>query len=70
MHHRPRFPTPLNLGYVIEVLEKGCYVAFDTIGIEIVVKDRTKAAMVIGLIGLGYEKRILLSHRSACTRGR
>ena len=51
-----------NLGYIVEVLEKGCYVAFDTIGIEIVVKDRTKAAMVIGLIGLGYEKRILLSH--------
>ena len=51
-----------NLGYVVEVLEKGCYVAFDTIGIEIVVTDRTKAAMVIGLIGLGYERRILLSH--------
>ena len=51
-----------NLGYIVEVLEKGCYVAFDTIGIEIVVKDRTKAAMVIGLIGLGYEKQILLSH--------
>ena len=51
-----------NLGYVVEVLEKGCYVAFDTIGIEIVVTDRTKAAMVIGLIGLGYEKQILLSH--------
>ena len=51
-----------NLGYIVEVLERGCYVAFDTIGIEIVVKDRTKAAMVIGLIGLGYEKQILLSH--------
>ena len=51
-----------NLGYVVEVLEKGCYVAFDTIGIEIVVTDRTKVAMVIGLIGLGYEKQILLSH--------
>ena len=50
------------LGYIVEVLERGCYVAFDTIGIEIVVKDRTKAAMVIGLIGLGYEKQILLSH--------
>ena len=51
-----------NLGYIIEVLEKGCYVAFDTIGIEVVVSDRAKAAMVIGLIGLGYEKQILLSH--------
>lgn len=51
-----------NLGYIIEVLEQGCYVAFDTIGIEVVVSDRAKAAMVIGLIGLGYEKQILLSH--------
>ena len=51
-----------NLGYIIGVLEKGCYVAFDTIGIEVVVSDRAKAAMVIGLIGLGYEKQILLSH--------
>lgn len=51
-----------NLGYIIEVLERGCYVAFDTIGIEVVVTDRTKAAMVTGLIGLGYERQILLSH--------
>lgn len=51
-----------NLGYIIEVLEQGCYVAFDTIGIEVVVSDRAKAAMVMGLIGMGYEKQILLSH--------
>ena len=51
-----------NLAYIVEILEQGCYVAFDTIGIEIVVTDRAKAAMVIGLIGLGYEKQVLLSH--------
>ena len=36
--------------------------AFDTIGIQTVVSDRTNAAMVAGLLGLGYQDRILLSH--------
>ena len=47
---------------MLEVLERGCYVAFDTIGIQTVVSDRTNAAMVAGLLGLGYQDRILLSH--------
>ena len=51
-----------NVGHVLEVLESGCYVAFDTIGIQTVVSDRTNAAMVAGLLGLGYQDRILLSH--------
>lgn len=51
-----------NVGHVVEVLEQGCYVAFDTIGIQTRVSDRTNAAMVSGLIGLGFEDRILLSH--------
>ncbi len=51
-----------NVDHVIEVLERGCYVAFDTIGIETVVSDWTNSTMVAELVGLGYEKRILLSH--------
>lgn len=51
-----------NVGHIVEILERGCFVAFDTIGIETAVTDRTNSAMVSGLIGLGYEEQIMLSH--------
>ncbi len=51
-----------NVGQIVEILERGCFVAFDTIGIQTVVSDRTNSAMVSGLLGLGYQDQIMLSH--------
>ena len=51
-----------NVGQIVEVLERGCFVAFDTIGIQTVVSDRTNSAMVSGLLGLGFQDQIMLSH--------
>ena len=51
-----------SLQYHISVLEKGVYIAFDRLGIDILAPDALSKASIIGLVGIGYANRIMLSH--------
>ena len=51
-----------NLQYHISVLEQGVYIAFDRLGIEFLFPDTLRKACIIGLLGIGYANRIMLSH--------
>ncbi len=51
-----------NLQYHTSILDKGVYIAFDRLGIEIMFRDALRKACIIGLIGIGYANRIMLSH--------
>ncbi|MDY6917603.1 MAG: phosphotriesterase-related protein [Chloroflexota bacterium] len=51
-----------DLGYHTSVLDKGVYIAFDRLGIELMAPDRLRQACIIGLAGVGYADRIMLSH--------
>jgi len=53
-----------DLRYHLKVLQKGPYVSFDRFGLNTVFPDILRIGTVIGLIGLGYEKQIMLSHDS------
>ncbi|TET75368.1 MAG: phosphotriesterase-related protein [Dehalococcoidia bacterium] len=64
-----------NLQYHTSVLEKGVYIAFDRLGIEALQPDTLRKACIIGLVGIGYADRIMLSHdycgdHSVCWLGR
>lgn len=54
-----------DIGYFLNVLSKGVYIAFDRIGLQGLVgcpMDRARAACIIGLVGIGYADKIMLSH--------
>jgi len=51
-----------NLQYHTSILEKGVYIAFDRLGIEFIFPDALRKACIIGLLGIGYTDRIMLSH--------
>ena len=51
-----------NLQYHISVLEQGVYIAFDRLGIDFLFPDTLRKACIIGLLGIGYANRIMLSH--------
>lgn len=54
-----------DMEYFLKVLEKGVYIAFDRFGIQGCwggVMDSRRVAILLGLLGLGYANRILLSH--------
>jgi len=60
-----------NLQYHVSVLEKGVYTAFDRLGLEFLASDVLRKASIIGLIGIGYVNRIMLSHDYwVCSLGR
>lgn len=60
-----------NLGYHADMLDRGCYLGFDRFGLDFVHPDRLRMASLIGLLGVGFEKQIVLSHDSvACILGR
>ncbi len=60
-----------SLQYQSDVLNQGVNIAFDRFGIELFLPDKIRIAMLIGLLGVGYEKRIMLSHDYiACSSGR
>ncbi len=50
-----------NLQYHQSVLQKGVYIAFDRLGIDLLFPDRLRKACLIGLLGIGYADKILLS---------
>ena len=56
-----------DIEYLMNVLEKGVYIAFDRFGIQGLVGtplDTRREACLIGLIGMGYANKIMLSHDS------
>jgi phosphotriesterase-related protein len=50
-----------SLQYQIDVLKTGANVAFDRFGLELFVPDEIRTAVLIGLVGIGYADRIMLS---------
>jgi len=48
--------------YQLAVIGKGVNIAFDRFGIETIMPDAVRTATLIGLLGLGFADRILLSH--------
>jgi phosphotriesterase-related protein len=60
-----------SLQYQMSVLDQGVNIAFDRFGIEMFLPDKVRTAMLIGLLGIGYEDRIMLSHDfTGCSSGR
>jgi len=54
-----------DIDYLMRVLEKGVYIAFDRFGIEGLAgapKDQRRLACLIGLLGSGFTGQIMLSH--------
>lgn len=60
-----------DLRYHVDMLDRGCYLGFDRLGLDILHPDRLRKAALIGLLGIGFENRIVLSHDTVwCSRGR
>lgn len=60
-----------DLRYHVDLLDRGCFLGFDRFGLEILQPDRLRLAALIGLVGIGFAKQIVLSHDSVwCWRGR
>jgi len=60
-----------DLRYHLSLLDRGCYVGFDRFGLEVFQPDRVRMAALLGLIGVGCDDRIVLSHDSVwCWLGR
>lgn len=60
-----------DLRYHTDMLDRGCYLGFDRFGLEFLQPDRLRLAALIGLLGIGFERQIVLSHDSvACVLGR
>src|SRR6516225_7153849 len=53
------------------MLDRGAYLGFDRFGLEMLHPDRERLAVLIGLLGLGFERQLVLSHDTVwCWRGR
>jgi len=50
-----------SLEYQMSVIDKGVYVGFDRWGIDFLFPDNLRRATVLGLLGLGFADRIILS---------
>jgi len=50
-----------DLQYQMSVIDKGVYVGFDRWGIDFLFPDNLRKATVLGLLGLGFADRIVLS---------
>ena len=60
-----------DLHYHVDMLDRGAYLGFDRFGLEMIHSDRLRLAALIGLVGIGFAHRIVLSHDSVwCWRGR
>ena len=60
-----------HLGYHLKMLDRGAYLGFDRFGLELLHPDRERLGSLIGLVGLGFERQIVLSHDTVwCWRGR
>ncbi|MEA2679128.1 MAG: phosphotriesterase-related protein [Candidatus Binataceae bacterium] len=60
-----------DLRYHTDMLDRGCLLGFDRFGLDFVHPDRLRLAALIGLVGIGFEKQLVLSHDSvACWKGK
>lgn len=60
-----------DLRYHVDLLDAGAYLGFDRFGLELLQPDRLRLAALIGLLGIGCERQIVLSHDTVwCWRGR
>jgi phosphotriesterase-related protein len=55
-----------DIKYHLAILGKGVSIAFDRLGDKLISTDEIGKACIIGLIGIGYESRIMLSHDTIC----
>ena len=60
-----------DVAYHLQMLDRGAYLGFDRFGLELLQPDRTRLAVLIGLLGVGFERQLVLSHDTVwCWRGR
>jgi phosphotriesterase-related protein len=60
-----------DLAYHFRMLDRGAYLGFDRLGLDLFHPDRERLAALIGLVGSGFERQIVLSHDTVwCWRGR
>jgi phosphotriesterase-related protein len=60
-----------DLAYHLAMLDRGAFLGFDRFGLELLHPDRARLAALAGLLALGFERQIVLSHDSVwCWRGR
>jgi phosphotriesterase-related protein len=60
-----------DVSYHLRMLDRGAYLGFDRFGLEMLHPDRERLAVLIGLLGLGFERQLVLSHDTVwCWRGR
>ena len=60
-----------DLGYHTGMLDRGCILGFDRFGLDFLHPDKLRLAALIGLLGVGYENQLVLSHDTvACWLGR
>jgi phosphotriesterase-related protein len=60
-----------DLRYHTDLLDRGAFLGFDRFGLEAAQPDRIRLAALVGLLGIGFERQIVLSHDSVwCWRGR
>jgi len=60
-----------DVSYHLRMLDRGAYLGFDRFGLEILHPDRERLAVLIGLLGIGSERQLVLSHDTVwCWRGR
>lgn len=56
-----------NIPYLLSVIERGAYLAFDRFGFGLSASDDIRIAALLGLVGLGHADRLLLGHDSVST---
>ena len=60
-----------DLSYHTAMLDRGCILGFDRFGLDFLHPDKLRLAALIGLVGVGYENQLVLSHDTvACWLGR
>ena len=60
-----------DLAYHRDMLDRGCFLGFDRFGLDFLHPDKLRLAALVGLLGVGYEKQLVLSHDSVwCWLGR
>jgi len=57
--------------YHLDMLDRGATLGFDRFGLEILHPDASGSPVLIGLLGIGFERQLVLSHDTVwCWRGR
>ncbi|HLX04426.1 MAG TPA: hypothetical protein VKR28_02775, partial [Candidatus Binatus sp.] len=60
-----------DLSYHTAMLDRGCTLGFDRFGLDFLHPDKLRLAALIGLLGVGYENQLVLSHDTVtCWLGR